>query len=211
MRRLAAGEVRDLVVAAAAARYQVDPAEFAVELHGFAEPLLPAGALDFELTSPLKRLGRPATLTLRWSSAQGQSGKLSFRATARVRGSYAVARRALAARTAIDAGVLEFIEGFLPGEPSEFLLWKQDVEGKKLKQNLRPGEVLERRMLEQAPAVERGALLELELRSRAVVLRAAARAEQAGSPGQVIRCRTLQSGAMVRARLRDARLGEVVP
>ena len=123
MRRLESSQVRQLVIAAAAERYQVRPAQIEVELHSFAEPLLPAEPLDFELTSPLKRLGQPTTLVLRWTDPRGHSGNLSFRATARVRGSYAVAREALPARTEISASDFTFEAGFSargPGAVCDF-------------------------------------------------------------------------------------------
>jgi flagella basal body P-ring formation protein FlgA len=208
MRRLESSEVRELVVEAVAERYAVKPSQVDVELHGFSEPLLPAEALD---SAALKRLDRATTLTLRWSNEQGHSGNLSFRATARVRGAYAVARETLAARSDLRAEDFTFEEGFLPGDPGEYAITAQELDGKQLKQNLRQGEALEKRMLAAVPTVERGGLIELQLRSRAVVLRASARAEQAGAAGEVIRCRNLQSGATVRARILDSRQAEVVP
>jgi flagella basal body P-ring formation protein FlgA len=65
-------------------------------------------------------------------------------------------------------------------------------------------------MLEAAQTVKRGALVELQLRSRAVVLRAPARAEQSGATGEVIRCRNLESGAVVQAVILDSRRAEVI-
>jgi flagella basal body P-ring formation protein FlgA len=210
MRRLEAGQVRGLVTSAVAERYQADPSQVQVELHSFSEPLLPAEALSFELASPLKRLGRPTTLTLRWTNAYGHSGDLSFRATARVRGSYAIAREDLEARTELSAGDFTFEEGFLPGDPSEYALLPEEVKGKQLRQAIKAGETLEKRMLEPALAVKRGDLIELQLRTPAVVLRTAARAEQSGVTGEVIRCRNLQSGATVQARIVDSRQAEVI-
>ena len=75
---------------------------------------------------------------------------------------------------------------------------------------MKTGDTLEKRMLEQALLVKRGDLLELRYHSPAVVLRTAARAEESGASGEVIRCRNLQSGASVRARILDARQVEVV-
>jgi flagella basal body P-ring formation protein FlgA len=211
MRRLESRQVRELVIAAVAERYQADAAQVEVELHSFSEPLLPAEPLDFELASPLNRLGRPTTLTLRWSNSQGHGASLTFRATAQVRGSYAVAREALPARTGLSAEDFHFQQGFLPGDPDEYSLTANDVEGKQLKQNLKAGEALEKRLLEPSLAVQRGDLIELRFRSAAIVLRAAARAEQSGAAGEVIRCRNLQSGATVRGVILDSRQVEVVP
>jgi flagella basal body P-ring formation protein FlgA len=210
MRRLPADQVRQLVIDAVVDRYQVLPGQIEVELLSFSEPLLPAEPLEFELTSPLKRLGRPTTLTLRWTDPRGHSGNLSFRATAQVRGSYAVAREALLARTQLNAGDFRFEQGTLPGDPSEYALSPEDIAGQQLNQSIKAGEPLRKRMLEQALLVERGDLVELRYRSAAVVLRTAARAEEAGASGAVIRCRNLQSGATVRARILDARQVEVV-
>ena len=210
MRRLESSEVRQLVIEAIAERYQVGSAQVEVELHSFSEPLLPAEPLDFELASPLQRLGRPTALTLRWTNARGHSGDLSFRATGRVRGSYAVARQALEARTELTAGDFSFEEGSLPGNPSEYSLLAEQVEGQQLRQRLNAGQVLEKRMLEPSLAVKRGDLIALQFRSSGVVLRTAARAEQSGASGEIIRCRNLQSGTTVRARILDSRQAEVV-
>jgi flagella basal body P-ring formation protein FlgA len=210
MRRLESSQVRELVTAAVAERYQADPAQVEVELHSFSEPLLPAEPLDFELVSPLKRLGRPTTLTLRWSNAEGHGASLTFRATAQVRGSYALARQALEPRTELSAEDFRFEQGFLPGDPDEYSLTARDVEGKQLKQHLKAGAALEKRMLEASLTVQRGDLIELRYRSAAVVLRTAARAEQSGAAGEVIRCRNLQSGATVQAVILDSRQVEVV-
>jgi flagellar basal body P-ring formation protein FlgA len=210
MRRLESSQVRELVTAAVAERYQVDPAQVEVELHSFSEPLLPAEPLDFELATPLKRLGHPTTLTLRWTDPQGRSGNLSFRATAKVRGTYAVARESLEARTAVSAGDFTFQKGFLPGDPDEYSLSNEEVEGNQLRQSIKAGEVLEKRMIEPALTVKRGDLIELRFRSAAVMLRTAARAEQSGATGEVIRCRNLQSGATVRAVVVDSHQAEVV-
>jgi flagella basal body P-ring formation protein FlgA len=210
MRRLEASQVRGLVVEAVAGRYGVNASQVEVELHSFAEPLLPDEELDFELVSPLKRLGRPTTLSLRWTNPQGRNGSLSFRATARVRGTYAVARQPIPARTELSAGDFTFQQGFLPGDPAQYAMDTPDVEARQLKQSLKAGEALERRMLEAAVTVQRGDLIELRLRSPAVVLRAAGRAEQSGASGEVIRCRNLQSGATVQARIVDSRQVEVI-
>ena len=210
MRRLAGDQVRELVVQSIAERYRVAPVRIDVELHSFAEPLLPSEPLDFELASPLRSLGRPSTLTLRWTNAQGRSGNLSFRATARLRGVYAVARQALKARTELSAGDFDFQEGFLPGDPDEYLSSVEDLVGKQLRQSIAAGEVLEKRMLAPALTVKRGELIELHFRSRAVVLLAPARAEESGATGDVIRCSNLQSGTTVRARIVDSRQAEVV-
>ena len=199
-----------MVIDAVAERYQLDPVQVEVELHSFSEPLLAAEPLEFELASPLRRLGRPATLTLRWTNSQGRNGNLSFRATAKVRGSYAAARAALAAHTELSAEDFTFEEGFLPGDPAEYSLSSEQVHGKQLKQNLAAGQALEKRMLEDVVTVKRGDLIELRYRSPAVVVRTAARAEQSGAAGEVIRCRNLQSGATVRATIVDATQAEVV-
>ncbi|MEX2301165.1 MAG: flagellar basal body P-ring formation chaperone FlgA [Bryobacterales bacterium] len=210
MERLPSRQVRGLVSAAVAERYQVSADQVEVELHSFAEPLLPAEPLDFELTSPLTRLGRPTHLMLRWTNSNGRSGNLSFRATAQVRGSYAVAREALEARSEISSNDFELIEGLLPGDPREFLMNAEDLDGKQLKQSLKAGQPLERRMIEVAQTVKRGDLIELQLRSRAIVLRTPARAEQSGATGDTIRCRNLESGVSVPAVITGSRQAEVI-
>ncbi len=210
MRRLKRETVLELVTNAVAERYQIAASQVEVELHSFDEPLLPAEPLDFELTSPLTRLARPTHLTLRWTNANGRSGNLSFRATARVRGSYAVARETIGARSEISAQDFVFEDGLLPGDPEEYLVTPEDVEAKQLRQTLKAGEPLEQRMLEAAQTVKRGDLIELQLRSRAIVLRAPARAEQSGATGELIRCRNLESGAIVQATIVDARRAEVI-
>jgi flagella basal body P-ring formation protein FlgA len=210
MRRLPGEQVRELVTGAVAARHNAAEAQVEVELHSFSEPLLPAEPLDFELVSPLSRLGRPTHLTLRWTNANGRSGSLSFRATARVHGSYAVARETIEARTEVTAQDFVFEDGPLPGDPAEFLVEPKDVESKQLRQSLKAGQTLERRMIEAAETVKRGDLIELQLRSRAVVLRTPARAEQSGATGEVIRCRNLESGTIVQAVIVNQRRAEVI-
>lgn len=210
MVRLTGRQVRELVAAAVAERYQVRADQVAVELHSFSEPLLPAEPLDFELASPLTRLGRPTHLSLRWTNANGRSGNLSFRATAQVRGPYAVAREPLEARTEISPHDFELREGLLPGDPEEFLIHGEDLDGKQLKQNLKAGQPLERRMIETAQTVKRGDLIELQLRSRSIMLRTPARAEQSGAAGDTIRCRNLESGVSVPAVITGSRQAEVI-
>ena len=210
MRRLTGEQVREMVVQSIVERYHVAPEQVDVELHSFSEPLMPDEPLDFELATALNRLGRPMTLTLRWTNTQGRSGNVSFRATARVRGVHAVAREEMQARTEITAGDFAFREGFLPGDPEEYLTTNEQLEGMQMKQDIKTGEALEKRMLAPALTVKRGELIELHFRSRAVVLRTPARAEQSGATGEVIRCRNLQSGSTVQARILDARQAEVV-
>jgi flagella basal body P-ring formation protein FlgA len=210
MRRVERDQVRELVVQGLARRYQVGPEQIDVELHGFPDALLPGEPLDFELVSPLSRLGRPSTLALRWTNAQGRSGNLSFRATVRVRGVYAVAKEGIEARTELAAGDFDFREGFLAGNPDEYLYSSESLEGQQLRQSIKAGKVLEKRMLSPALSVKRGELIELHFRSRAVILRTPARAEQSGATGDVIRCRNLQSGTTVQARILDSRQAEVV-
>jgi flagella basal body P-ring formation protein FlgA len=116
----------------------------------------------------------------------------------------------LEARSEVSAADFDFVEGPLPGDPGQYLVSAREIEGKQLSQSLQAGEALEKRMLQAAATVKRGDLIELLFRSRAVVLRTSARAEQPGATGEVIRCRNLQSGATVLAVVLDSRQAEVV-
>ena len=64
-------------------------------------------------------------------------------------------------------------------------------------------------MLLDTPLVRRGDLIELALRSKSIRLRVPARAEEAGSLGDRIACRNLESGRRVVATIVDQKRAEV--
>ena len=101
-------------------------------------------------------------------------------------------------------------------QQTEIELWKnkylvllEHVEGKTLKSSLRSGQALSRAMLLDRPLVRRGDLIELALRSKSIRLRVPARAEEAGSVGDRITCRNLESGRRVVATIVDEKRAEV--
>jgi flagella basal body P-ring formation protein FlgA len=110
----------------------------------------------------------------------------------------------------LEAGDITFREGALEGPLDRWRLSPAQVLGKSLTRPLAAGERIPRSFLISTPAIERGALVELRLTTGAVELRAPGRAEQAGSVGDRLPFRNLESGRRVMARLLDARRAEVV-
>jgi len=210
MRRLETGELKDLLSEALARSFQLPPERIEVELTGGEEPLVPDGSLSFDLGSRVSRFNEPARLYLRWRDGGGRTGNLRVSAVVRVRGSFAEARADLPARTRLAAGDFVFREGPLPGDPEEYLLTPQEVHGKQLRYSLRQGDLLRGSQLEQLQVVRRGDLIELRLRTGAVLLRVGGRAEEPGGVGDEIRIKNLESGQQVRARIIDSQKAEVL-
>jgi flagella basal body P-ring formation protein FlgA len=211
LRRFPAAEAERLIVHLVAGHYGIDEAQVGVELLDFREPLVPAGETEFALTAPPSRIGRPSTLTIGWTGSGGGAGRFALRAAVAVRGTYAVARESLAAWSEISPADFDFLDGALPGPPADYLLSPQQVEGVELKRSLRAGEPLRRTVLRPTVTVRRGDLIELRFRSRSIVLRTPARAEESGAAGRTIRCRNLQSGNTVSARITGPREAEAQP
>ncbi len=209
LRRLGSDETRDVVTRSAAERFRVDPKQIEITLHGFDEPLVPAGPLQFSLAGSPPRLNRPARLSLRWENLDGRSGTLPIRATVSLRGLHAAALTDLHAGTELQATDFRFEVGPLPGPPDRYLFSPKDIRGMKLRTYLRQGGILERRMLQKVETVRRGDLIQIRIRTGLVLLQAPARAEQSGSIGDRIFCRNLDSKRRVVATILNSKLAEV--
>jgi flagella basal body P-ring formation protein FlgA len=211
MRPLDAAEAESALAASLAQRYQAPPDDVRVELVGFRNLPVPAGSLSFRSTAWLPPGGEAATLPLSWVTPERRSATLWLRAKVEIRGSYAVAARALPARQSPVAGDVVFQEGPLPRPPERWRLAPADLDDKVLARSVAAGEKIPRAWLVTKPAVERGAIVELELRRGPIEIKARGRAEQAGSRGQRLVFRNLESGRRVTARVLDGKRAEVIP
>ncbi len=209
MRKLTPEEALRAVTAALAERYQLPIEKLRVRLHGFSEALMPAGKLSFEIRSSLNRLNQPVSIPLGWRDSDGRSGTVPLRATVSILGTHALARQAMPARSMVGSKDFTFREGVFPGSPEKYLILPEDVEGKTLKYSLKSGQALARAMLVDTQLVQRGDLIELALKSKSIQLRVPARAEEAGSLGDRITCRNLESGRRVVATIVDQKRAEV--
>ena len=209
MRRLRPEEALRAVTAAVAARYQLPVEKLRIRLHGFSDALVPAGKLSFEIRSSLNRLNRPGPIPLGWRDSDGRSGTVPLRATVSILGKHALARHAMPAKSMVGSKDFTFREGVLPGSPEKYLIFPEYVEGKTLKYSLKSGQALSRAMLVHTQLVQRGDLIELALKSKSIQLRVPARAEEAGSLGDRITCRNLESGRRVVATIVDQKRAEV--
>ena len=201
VRRLERFEVETLVARATAERFGLEAGSVEVELLGFAAPLAPEGELETDVEILGDRLNEPTRVHLRWQPPGGRSTIEVLRATVRVRGEYWRARRELRPGEAIALGDLERVAGELPAAPAA--LFGPPVEGSKLvaRRTIAAGEAVERAALDERPTVERGDLVELRLAGGAIRLRTPARVESAGSTGDVVACRNLESGRRITARV----------
>ena len=209
MRKLGADEALRTVAGAVSERYQLPLEQLRVRLHGFSETLVPAGKLSFEIRGSLNRLNQPVSIPLSWRDSDGRSGTTPLRASVSILGAYAAARHAIPAKSIVGPDDFVFREGILPGPPDKYLVLPEYVEGKTLKYSLKSGQALSRAMLLDTPLVQRGDLIELALRSKSIRLRAPARAEEAGSLGDRIACRNLESGRRVVATIVGQKRAEV--
>jgi flagella basal body P-ring formation protein FlgA len=211
MRPLDAVEAESALAASLAQRYRVPPDEVGVEWTGFRELLVPAGELRFRSTASLPPQGEAGTIPLSWVTPERRSATLWLRAKVEMRGSYAVAARALEARQDLVAGDVILEEGPLPRPPERWRLARSNLDEKILARSVAAGEKIPRAWLVTKPAVERGAIVELELRRGPIEIKARGRAEQAGSRGQRLVFRNLESGRRVTARVIDGKRAEVIP
>lgn len=210
MRRLEAHEAVERLTAGIAEHYQLDRGQVRVSLDRYFEPLVPATKLNFRLVSGLRAFDKTVPVPLRWQDADGLRGTVLLRAAVSILGISATAKDSIPAGTELSPQDFVFQQGPLPGPPDRFLLRPGDIEGKELKLQLKPGDTLETRMLMDSETVRRGDLIQLELRSGGVLLRAPGRAEQSGSMGDPITCRNLESGRRVRAKIVDSKSAEVI-
>ena len=209
MRKLRAEEALRTVTGAVSERYQLPLEQLRVRLHGFSETLVPAGKLNFEIRGSLNRLNQPVSIPLGWRDSDGRSGTVPLRATVSILGTHAIARHAMPAKSIVGPQDFTFREGILPGPPEQYLVLPEDVEGKTLKYSLKSGQALSHAMLLDTPLVQRGDLIELAWKSKSIRLRVPARAEEAGSLGDRITCRNLESGRRVVATIVDQKRAEV--
>jgi flagella basal body P-ring formation protein FlgA len=211
MRRLEATEAAAALAAALSERHRLAPDDVSVELIGFREPAVPAGELRFRSTGTLPPSTEPATVPLTWVTPDRRSATLWLRARVEVRGRYAVAVRRIEARQPLSPGDVTFEDGPLPRPPDRWRLAPQDLAGKMLVRAVPAGQRIARSWLVDRPAVERGAVVELELRQGPIELRVPGRAEQSGSLGRPIAFRNLSTGRRVTARPVSPVKAEVVP
>lgn len=211
MRALTAAEATAAFATALAERYRLPPDDVSVELVGFSEPWVPAGELTFRSTGTLPPPGEAVPLPVSWVTAEKRSATLWLRAKIEIRGRYAVATRALSARQEVGAGDVVFEQGPLPRPPERWRLDPADLDGKVLARAVAAGEKISRFWLSPKPAMERGAVVALELRRGGIELRASGKAEQSGAVGQRVTFRNLTSGRRVTALVVDGKRAEVVP
>jgi len=211
MRPLPRAEAEAALVAALAERYRVATDDVSVELPGYTEPLVPAGEVRFRSTGMLPPAGAVAAVPLAWVTGERRSATLLLKAKLSVRGRFAVASRTLEPRAPLEPADIVFEEGPLPWPPERFRLDPKDIEGKMLMRRVAAGEKIARGWLVDRPAVERGAVVELELKRGGIELRAPARAEQTGAVGQRLAFRNLETGRRVTARVLDGKRAQVVP
>ena len=209
-RRLGLAEARDLVVQRLAASFDAGPQRVEVDLVDYRPVLLPRGELTFNLPRRNLVLNRPTSLSIEWKDADGRTGRFLLRASIKMHGSYAVARRDLRPGTELTSEDLRFEEGPLPGAPEIFAISASEVVGRELRGSLAAGRPLKRRLLVVTQTIKRGDLIEIRLRSGAVVLRTPARAEESGLVGDRIQCRNLDSGQRITARVLSPRLAEIL-
>jgi flagella basal body P-ring formation protein FlgA len=127
-----------------------------------------------------------------------------------VSGAFAQARRRLEPGIELSGEDFAFLRGPLPGAPDLFPSTADAIEGRVLRRALEAGEALRTTMLVTPHTLRRGDLVELQVRSRSVLLHAPGRAEQSGSTGDEIRCRNLETGQPLRAKIVDANHVEVI-
>jgi len=211
MRVLTSTEAAAAVATSLAERYRVAPDDVLVELIGFREPLVPAGELRFRSTGLLPPAGEAGPIPLSWATPERRSATLGLRAKVEIRGRYAVAARALAARQALGVGDIVLEEGPLPRPPERWRVDPADLAGKMLARAVAAGEKIPRSAILPKPAIERGAVVELELKRGPIEMRAPGKAEQAGAVGQHLVFRNLTSGRRVAARVVDGKRAEVLP
>ncbi len=207
MRRLGVDEAARALANRAVSDMGVEIENVQVALPGFMSPMVPAGRLDFLVTTPLRQLNRPFRVHLRWNDREGRSGIVVMPAELRVRGFYAVALRDLSPGEELFPADIELREGDLPDTG---LLSTNHWDGRRIvRQNLKRNQPVKLSALSERPLVNRGDLLELHVARGAVRLRAPARAEGAGSVGDLIAFRNLSTSQRVLARVIDSRTAEV--
>jgi len=202
-------EAGDRIAQAVAAQASRPLEQITVEVLSLGRPVVPDGELSFKPGGPFRILNRAAHFSLRWSEAGGRSGVLTVEAVIRVQGRWLQARHDLRAGATLDAGAFELREGDLDDASRDYVESFDELVGRRLNRPVRAETALLRAALAVKPDIERGDIVDLRVRIGGVQLRTAARAESAGSRGDLIALRNLESGGRVLARIVDSRTAEV--
>ena len=180
-----------------------------VELPDFAPRQIPAGDLDWKLLGAPRSTDRPVRLGLAWRDRGGRGGVESLTASITVRTQALVALADLPSGAEIAPADFRLEQTEIADLSQSYL---QRIQGDKhitLKRQLKAGQPLMESLLDERPAVERGAVVELVVALGAVRLRAPARAEGSGSEGDLIPFRNLETNQRVLARVADSKTAEV--
>ncbi len=183
--------------------------EIDLSLIGFAEREIPAGPLEWRLLASPRSLGGETRINVGWRDRGGRSGVESVSVALTIRTPALIAVRDLRAGESVAAS--DFRSGVIEaaGMNPDYLEELQADARWTLKRSLKAGEALLSRAIERRPEVTRGAMVELLVVVGAVRLRAPARAEGAGSAGDLVAFRNLETNRRVIARIRDAKTAEV--
>lgn len=208
-RQLTPEEAERYLIESLADAHEISPEQLSVELVNFRAPLIPGGELRFDLLRHSLVLNRAVPLSLRWTDTDNHTGQVALRASVTIHGTFAVAREHLSSGSELTIDALDFETGPLPGAPERFALSEDDLVGTKLRGSVRAGQPLDRRLLVVSETIERGDLIQIRVHAGAIVLQTPAAAEESGSIGDIIRCRNLDSGQRISARVVSAKLAEV--
>ena len=208
-RQLTREEAERYLIESLAQAHDVTADQLTVELVDFRPPLIPGGELRFDLPRRSLVLNRPVPLSLRWIDTDNRTGQVALRASVTIHGTFAVARQDLPSGSELSVDAFDFQSGPLPGAPERFAISEDQLTGTKLRGSLRTGQPLDRRLLVVTKTIERGDLIQIHVHAGAIVLRTPAAAEESGSVGDIIRCRNLDSGQRVSARVVSPKLAEV--
>ena len=111
-----------------------------------------------------------------------------------------VAAGAINAGRAIDAADLR-LERRSVAKPEDAISDIAAVEGQSSRRALRPGQVVERRVLTEAVLVKRGAAVRIVARNEGIVVTSAGQATEAGRRDEIISVRNAVTGKLIRARV----------
>ncbi|MEZ5363016.1 MAG: flagellar basal body P-ring formation chaperone FlgA [Bryobacterales bacterium] len=209
LRRVPAAEsverIRDLL----AEEFDLTPQDITVEVSGEASIEVPAGPLEWARMGPPPLLGRPIAVRLRWRDSSGRSGVESLTVTLHARAEALTAASKLPAGAELDPTKLTRRKVELESWGKAYLTQIQSDDGSILNEQLNPGQPLTKGHVVLRPVIERGAMVEIVLRVSGVHLRAPARAEGSGSPGDLVPFRNLATNQRVLAHVVDSKTAEV--
>ncbi len=164
-------------------------------------PAPPAGELEWSLIGNPPDPREETELRLRWRDAGGRSGVELIRARVQARGKWLAAERNIPARQAVSAADFRLDRGFLPSLKTAYLTNFEFDQSYELKRHMKQDEPLDESLLRRRPDVQRGDLLQLEVRSGPVALSAPARAETDAEIGQSIRLKNIETGRIIVGRV----------